>query len=206
MNKRMLFLGTLALCSMLSQAMSIPEKVILIRHSEKIPKGNQLDLQGFERAQALPYYFAHTPLYNNPPITHIFAAGLKSAGTSVRSIQTCSPIANFYKLPLNIDFKNYETKEIATELLTNPKYDQACVLICWSHGHIREIVTALGGEDPGKWSTHVFDQVYLLTFAENKKPKLEKILQKLMFGDRTFYEDEPPPLSQDRVISPDRAS
>ena len=202
----MLFLGTLALWGMLSQAMSIPEKVILIRHSEKIPKGNQLDLQGFERAQALPYYFAHTPLYNNPPITHIFAAGLKSAGTSVRSIQTCSPIANFYKLPLKIDFKNYETKEIATELLTNPKYNQACVLICWSHGHIRGIVTALGGEDPGKWSTHVFDQVYLLTFAEGEKPKFEKILQKLMFGDRTSFEDVLPPLSQERVIHSDKDS
>ncbi|MBY0293352.1 MAG: hypothetical protein K2W92_08720 [Alphaproteobacteria bacterium] len=202
----MLFLGALFFCGIISQAMSVPEKVILIRHSEKIPNGNQLDLRGLERAQVLPYYFAHTPLYNTPPITHIFAAGLKSAGASVRPIQTCSPIANFYNLPLNINFKNFETKEIATELLTNPKYDHTSVLICWSHGHIREIVTALGGDDPGKWSTHVFDQVYLLTFTEGEKPKFEKILQKLMFGDRTTFEDNPLPLPQERVINSDKDS
>src|SRR5439155_765017 len=79
---------------------------ILIRHAEKIPGENHLDLKGFERASALAFYFSGTPLYNSPPITYIFAAGLSETDSSVRPIQTCTPIANHYKLPLNIDFKH----------------------------------------------------------------------------------------------------
>ena len=178
----------------ISEVSATPKNVILIRHGEKIPGENHLDLKGFERAEALSYYFSGTPLYNNPPISHIFAAGLKAADSSVRPLQTCTPIANHYDLPLNIDFKNDETKKIARELLTNPKYDKSTVLICWGHGHIRPIVQALGAEDPGFWEDDIYDQVYLVTFEEGKNPKLQKILQKLMFGDRATFKDKPLPL------------
>lgn len=179
---------------MLSNAVATPKNVIIIRHAEKIPEENHLDLKGFERAAALAYYFSGTPLYNIPPITHVFAAGLKHADSSLRPIQTCTPIANHYKLPLNIEFKVNQTKELAQELLTQSKYDNSTVLICWSHGSIDSIVQALGGEDPGFWPENVFDQVYMLTFEDEKKPTFQKILQKLMYGDRTTFQDQPPPL------------
>ena len=177
-----------------SQIAAVPKNVILIRHAEKIPKENHLDLKGFERSAALPYYFSYTPLYNHPPISHVFAAALEESDASVRPIQTCTPLANHYKLPLNIDFKPYETKELAQELLTNPKYDNSTVLICWSHGKIRKIVVALGANDPGKWAEDIFDQVYMVTFEDGKKPLLRKELQKLMFGDRSTFSDKEPPL------------
>lgn len=171
-----------------------PKNVIIIRHAEKIQGGNRLNLQGLERAAALAYYFSGNPLYNNPAPTHIFATALEEADSSIRPIQTCTPIANHYDLKLNIDFKHKETKELAKELLTNPKYNDSTVLICWSHGHIRPIVLALGGEDPGKWSKDIFDEVYFLTFENPEKPKLQKLLQRLMFGDRASFTDEPLPL------------
>lgn len=178
----------------LTNVWATPKNVIIIRHAEKIQGGNRLNLQGLERAGALPYYFSGTALYNNPAPTHIFAASLEEADSSMRPIQTCTPIANHYDLKLNIDFKHTETKEIAEEILKNPKYNDSTVLICWSHGHIRPIVLALGGEDPGEWPKDIFDQVYLLTFDNPDKPKLQKILQKLMFGDRTSFTDKPLPL------------
>ncbi len=171
-----------------------PKHVILIRHGEKIPGENHINLKGFERAEALPYYFSGTPIYNDPPITHIFATALEEADSSVRPIQTCTPTANHYSLPLNIDFKHTATRDLANELLTNPKYDNSTVLVCWSHGHMREIVTALGAEDPGIWENNIFDQVYFLTFEGNDKPKFEIFLQKLMFGDRATFQDKAPPL------------
>ena len=173
---------------------AMPKKVILIRHAEKIPGENHLDLKGFERAEALPFYFENTPMYSEPPITYIFATGLNQADSSLRPIQTCSPTANRYNLPLNIDFKYNETSEIAKEILTNPKYDNSTVLICWDHVHIRKIVTALGAPDPGRWEKDIFDQVYLMTFQEGQKPQLQTFLQKLMLGDRTTFSDSPPPL------------
>ena len=178
-----LFLGT-------SEIAATPKRVILIRHAEKVPKEKHLNLKGFERAAALPYYFSFTPFYNNPPISYIFAAALENPDASLRPIQTCMPIANHYNLPLNIDFKPRQTKELAYELLSNPKYDNSTVLICWSHGKIGKIVVALGADDPGTWPPDIFDQVYVVTFKEGNKPLLQKILQQLMFGDRTTFIDK----------------
>lgn len=178
----------------LAETYAKPKHVILIRHGEKIPGENHLDLKGFERAAALAYYFSGTPLYNQPPITHVFATALSNADSSLRPIQTCTPTANHYRLPLNIGFQVNQTQEIAKELLTNPKYENATVLICWSHGHIRPIVQALGAPDPGHWNKNIYDQVYVITFDEKGNPSLEKILQKLMYGDRTTFNDSPPPL------------
>lgn len=169
---------------------ALPKNVILIRHAEKTPHHYSLNLKGFERAVALPYYFLYTPLYNNPPISHIFAAGLKGADPLARTVQTCAPTASIYKLPINTDYNHKDTQEIAQEILTNPQYNNSTVLICWTHGYAGDLIQALGGNDPGFWSNDVFDQVYMLSFNKGNSPHFEKILQKLMFGDRQSFGKE----------------
>lgn len=170
-----------------------PKNVIIIRHANKAPGEIYLDLEGYERAAALPYYFSKTPLYNNPPITHIFAAGVSKE--SIRPIETCTPTADYFKLPLNIDFKHTQNKELAQEILTNPKYNNSTVLVCWEHWNIRPLEVALGAEDLGPWKGDVFDQVYLLTYEPgNPTPTIQVILQKLMFGDRPTFDSPEPPL------------
>lgn len=188
------------------RAEGTPKNVIIIRHANKIPGEMHLNLEGYGRAAALPYYFTKTALYNNPPITHIFAAGLSELskpGESIRPIETCTPTADYYKLPLNIDFKHNQTQELSHEILTNPKYDNSTVLVCWTHGNIPALEVALGAEDLGPWNDDVFDQVYLLTYEPgNPKPTIQVILQKLMFGDRATLESPelplPPPHKEGR--------
>ena len=185
----------------LSQALAVPSKVIIIRHAEKGPKDTCLTLQGLERASALPYYFSSTPLYNTPPISHVFAAYDKSY---IRAKQTCAPIAEHLKSSLNINYKPEEAQEVANEILTNPKYDNGNVLLCWSHRYISPLVRALGGHDPVKWSENIFDQVYMLTYEGKEKPIFQQFLQKLMFGDRATFEDKPHPLPPIPVKCPDK--
>lgn len=175
-----------------SLCLAKPKSVIIIRHGEKIPGQNHLDLRGYERAAALPFYFSGTPLFNDPLPTHLFAAGLQESDSSVRPIETCSPIASHLKLHLNVDFMPEKTKELAKEILTNPKYNNSCVLICWEHKNIRPLTIALGAEDPGFWDPKIFDLVYKISYDSSDKPKLEKILQKLMFGDRATFNDPAP--------------
>lgn len=182
-----ILLGLASLLVISTAVHATPKKVIIIRHAEKIQKGLDLNLQGYERASALPYYFSGTPLYNDLPISHVFATSLDEPKPLRRTSQTCRPTADHLNLPLNTQFKNTETNEIAEEILKNPKYNNSTVLICWSHGHIAPIVQALGGEDPGHWSHNTYDQVYMLTFEGSSKPKFQKILQKLMFGDRAAF-------------------
>ena len=114
--KRILFISWGLMLGALASALATPKNVIIIRHAEKIQGGIRLNLQGLERTGALPYYFSGTPLYNNPAPTHVFATALDKPDSPVRTIQTCTPIANHYNVPLNIDFKHTETKEIAEEI------------------------------------------------------------------------------------------
>lgn len=177
--------------ALFSTAEATPKKVIIIRHAEKIKGGETLSLHGLARAGALPYYFSGTPLYNNPSPSVVFATKPSASDMSLRPIQTCMPIAKNFQVPLNTGFKHTDTGPLAQELLKNPKYDNATVLICWSHTRINALILALGGEVTEEWSPDIFDQVYLLTFDGSKQPRFQKILQKLMFGDRVSFSDEP---------------
>ncbi len=181
---------------------AIPKNVIITRHADKVVKGFCLSRQGLERASALAYYFSETRKYNIPPITHVFAAYSGEPHPYIRCQQTCQPIADYLNLPLNAAFAKGQLKEVSQEILTNPKYDNATVLMCWEHNHIHLLVMAFGGEDPGYWPPNIFDQVYMLTFEEGKKPKLQKYLQSLMFGDRATFMAEPTPLPQVAVPCP----
>ncbi|OJW53290.1 MAG: hypothetical protein BGO67_00880 [Alphaproteobacteria bacterium 41-28] len=181
-----------------------PKNVIIIRHADRVlPSGVCLSLQGLERAAALAYYFSGTPIYNTPPITHIFAAySNQPPQPYIRCKQTCQPLADHLKLPINTDFDQHHVAGVTKEILTNPKYDNTTVLMCWEHMHIAPLVDAFGGEDPGFWPHDVFDQVYILSFEKNGKPKLQKFLQELLFGDRTTFKEDPHPLPQVPVPCP----
>lgn len=172
-------------------AYATPKNVIIIRHGEKSPGENHINVKGSERAAALAYYFSGTPLYNDPPPTYIFAAATSTDYPSIRPIQTCTPTADFYGLALNIDFYPVETDKLAKEILKNPKYDGATILICWSHEHIPPLARALGAFAPEKWENDIFDQVYFLTYKGSTKPQFSIILQKLMFGDRASFTEQP---------------
>jgi hypothetical protein len=182
--------------------LSVPKNVIIIRHADRVlPNGVCLSLQGLERAAAMTYYFSETPTYTTPPITHIFAAYSRQP-PYIRCKQTCQPTAGHLKLPINIDYNFTQLKEVAHEILTNPRYNNRTILMCWEHEHIAPLVIAFGGEDPGLWPDNIFDQVYMLSFETNRKPKFQKFLQELIFGDRTSFKDEPHPLPQVPVPCP----
>ena len=191
-----------------SNIFAIPKNVIITRHADRVlPNGTCLSLQGLERAAAMAYYFSETPAYNTPPITHIFAAySRQPSHPYTRCKQTCQPTAAHLKLPINTDFDQYHVAEVAKEILTNPKYDNATVLMCWEHKHIAPLVIALGGENPGFWADNIFDQVYMLSFENKDKPIFQKFLQQLLFGDRATFKDELFPLKQIPVPCPDLLS
>lgn len=205
MQKKFIAGTFLLLAAFVSTAIAKPKNIIIIRHADRPLEDNCLSLQGLERSAALGYYFAGTPLYNTPPIAHIFAEFKGKESSSIRSIQTCTSIANHLKLPLNANYYPKEIDKFSKDILTNPKYNDSTVLICWNHSGITPLVRALGGEDPGKWKHDVFDLVYMLTYEGEAKPKLQKVLQKLMFGDRATFEDKPQPLPPISVQCPGKA-
>lgn len=180
-----------------------PANIIIVRHADRVlPNGVCLSLLGLQRAASLSYYFTESPLFRAMPITHVFAAFSKEPDPYVRCKQTCLPTATKLAVPLNTEYNQYQVREVTQEILNNPKYDGANILMCWEHKNINPLVIALGGEDPGLWPTEIFDQVYTLSFDAKGKPKLQKSLQQLMFGDRATFKDQPHNLPQVPVPCP----
>ena len=187
--------------NLLSDLNATPSKVLITRHGDKVSGGFCLSLQGLERASAFVHYFSDLSTYQGPPITHMFAAYIGGTFT-IRPKQTCQPLADYLKIPLNLSYTPTQVTEIAKEVLTNPKYDNASVLLCWEHHSIPDLIVALGGANPGVWNDDIFDQVYILTFNKGEKPQVQKVLQQLMYGDRATVDATPMPLPEIAVPCP----
>jgi hypothetical protein len=58
------------------------------------------------------------------------------------------------------------------------------VLICWRHGQIPAMATALGARDvPAKWPDERFDLIWRLDYSGAAAPKFRIVPQLLLYGD-----------------------
>lgn len=180
-------LGILLVAGSASHAQAQPAEVIIIRHAEKPPEGNELTLQGRERAAALVPYFRETAvlLEFNTPVA-IYVPLPKNETSSIRSAQTVAPLAAALHLKLNSSFHKDEISAMAKEILNSERYDGKMVLICWDHKMIPPIAKALGVDDaPDKWPGDSFDRDWVIRFRAGAKPDFRNLPQRLMFGDST---------------------
>ncbi len=160
--------------------LSVPQKVLIIRHAEKLDQkdcGPYLSQCGVDRSLKLPAYFVS----NFPLPVAIYAQGQKKETSSLRAIQTMAPTAthlmqispeNAKEFVLLTDYEGDEEKELAQEVLTTTDYDDKVVYICWSHQTIEKLAEQLGVEDPPKWPSDVFDWVWVITY-DTKTKKVE---------------------------------
>jgi len=119
--------------------------VILIRHAEKITDEDPtLSDKGKARAEYLKHFFGGSA--TRPKI--IFAQRNDEKHRSIRPIETVRPLSNAFDIPLNIDFKAKETKELAAAI-RGFSMDKFPVLVCWSHKRIGKIASKLMGKDSG---------------------------------------------------------
>jgi hypothetical protein len=178
-------LGVLIVAASSTQALAQPAEVIIIRHAEKPPEGNELTLQGRERAAALVPYFRETAelLEFNTPVA-IYVPLPKNENSSIRSAQTVAPLAAALHLKLNSTFHKDEIAEMAKEILSSERYDGKMVLISWDHKMIPSIAKAFGVDDaPDKWPGESFDRDWVIRFRTDAKPDFRNLPQRLMFGD-----------------------
>jgi hypothetical protein len=144
--------------------------ILIIRHAEKPDSGPGLSPMGERRAAAYVDYFARNFLIDAKPLhlDCLFAAA--DSKESVRPRLTLGPLGRNLGLAIDTRFKNKEFKELANELRS--KGHGSCILICWHHGEIPNLVGALGG-DPGKllpdgeWPGHVFGWVLQLRYDQD---------------------------------------
>lgn len=185
MYRSVVCVGVVLLAWTTAAAAAGPAQVILIRHGEKPPEGNQLDLKGRERAAALAPYFQGTKevLEFGTPVA-IYAMGLKNEHTSHRPIATVTPLAETLKLKIVEQYTRDEFPKMVAEIQSKKEYEGKMVLISWEHHVIPDIARAFGAADaPKTWPGTAFDRTWILTFEKDGKPTFRNLPQKLLFGD-----------------------
>jgi hypothetical protein len=166
-----------------------PREVLIIRHGEKpgdpstdSPADSaDLSTQGYERAASLAVYVPAT--FGRPDV--LFAT--QASKNSNRPVETITPLATALGLTIDDTYADDDYAALATEVLTDPKYTGQLVLICWHHGKIPVLTSALGGVPPAThWKGHVFDRVWKIDYpaggATTGLPVVD-IPQMLMYGD-----------------------
>ena len=167
------------------RAQAAPAQVILIRHAEKPASGNELDSQGWRRANALVGFFESTPSmtrFGTPAA--IYAMAPKDTNGSLRPIETVTPLADSLGLKINTGYKKEELAGLVNDIMKTRAYDGKMVLVCWEHKMIPEIVDEFGwNAAPQSWDGSVFDRAWVLNFNGNKVVSFEDIPQRLLPGD-----------------------
>ncbi len=175
-----LFISTLIFSFNLANAM--PARIIIIRHGENPAQGEDLNTKGWERAGALPPYFAGFNTQNR--IAAVYAAKPIGAYSSRRSAETCQPTADAFRLPLNIHYSHSQYKELAAAIKKNTVYTNKTVVICWQHEVIPEIAKAFGVTNvPAYWPSNIFDAAWIIDFNRRGHAKLTILSQQLLYGD-----------------------
>jgi hypothetical protein len=164
-----------------------PKAVILIRHAEE-PKEdvNYLSPIGHQRAQEMHRLFTENSKLKelgNPIV--LFAAGTEKPSSSIRSIQTLTPLANFLKLTVNDSFVRDDYKALAQEILNNKNYNDKVVMLCWQHKKMPMIAELIGVAQPPKSPGNKYDRLWLVTYDSKGKGSLVDLPQKLLPGDDT---------------------
>ncbi|GAB7356942.1 hypothetical protein MBLNU459_g7787t1 [Dothideomycetes sp. NU459] len=118
--------------------------VYMIRHGEKPPKKDghdQIGLSelGTERSEALVHVFGRDSQYN---IDYIIAEHPKKDGDRARPYQTVKPLAKSLGVKFNHKIDRDDSAGVVDAV---QEYSGGGnILICWEHGRLTDIATALG--------------------------------------------------------------
>jgi hypothetical protein len=180
------FLGLTVLGLAASEAPAQPAQVFIIRHAEKPPDRNavNLSLKGQERAMALvPFVTQSLHLIHHGLPVALFATKIIPGDFSHRTLDTLAPLSQHLRVLSDAHYAKWEVGELAQEVLTNLKYERRTVLICWENHYIPKLAAALGVRpEPPKWPDEVFDRVFIITYRGGQA-SLVNMPQRLLFGD-----------------------
>ena len=153
-----------------------PREIILLRHTDKLAQsetGPTLSAKGYVRALKFTYYFLNR--FGEPDF--VIAGKPKGADSSIRELQTVAPLVNILAarypntgFDILHPYTHDEFGELSKYILTDKKFDDALVLICWRHTKIVELAKALGVEDKlDPWPDNDYDSVYVIEYTKYGK-------------------------------------
>jgi hypothetical protein len=185
-----------------------PEAVYIIRHGEKpadlAPKhppadsgvdfrGNQnehsLLPRGWQRSGALAALFdpTHRPLRAGLRVPRMLISpwyGHASKTAEHRTHQTIRGLSDRLGVEIRTDFAKGQEPQLATAVLNG---GPDAVLICWEHGHIPALASALplvsGTVIPKSWPEDRYDVIWTFTLTADGTYAFGQVPQLLLSGD-----------------------
>ncbi|TWR25120.1 histidine phosphatase family protein [Mucilaginibacter pallidiroseus] len=155
-------------------------RVIIIRHAEKPAEGDNLSCRGLNRAMALPAVI--TKRFGVPDYVYVPSPSTGKATKSVRMLQTISPMAIKFNLPVNTKYDVDDT----TGLVNNLTKKTGTALLVWEHDAIEKIATKLGVSGKPKWPGNDYDSIWIITI-HNGKAALVKTKEGIKVGDSCAF-------------------
>ncbi len=152
---------------------------LIIRHGEKPAEGDGLTPAGEERANRYPAFFENFTVDSTPMKPDCLFAAADSKD-SHRPRLTIEPLSRALGLQIDTRFKAAKFADLAAELRGRPH--GKCILICWRHEVIPDLLQALGA-DPGqvipnsKWPGSVYNWVIQLRYDNTGKVIDEKRIE-----------------------------
>ncbi|MCE4553898.1 hypothetical protein [Pelomonas cellulosilytica] len=144
-----------------------PLKVVIVRHGEKPPDGDNLSCEGLNRALALPGVLDAQFPPPPPPIpllAYVPSLKLGKETAHARMFQTVTPYAVKHGITVNSQFAEDDVKSAARDVLKR----SGLVVMVWEHSQIPPLAKALGVSSPPPWHKHDFDSIWIITPAGGK--------------------------------------
>ncbi|MGZ3713563.1 MAG: hypothetical protein ACXVBE_17490, partial [Bdellovibrionota bacterium] len=116
------------------------------------------------------------------PVALIGMSPKKKKG-SVRAIQTLKYVAEDLHLSIDTDFTDNDVEDMVKHVKETHSYDGKFVVICWNHDSMKDIAGEFGVHKPPKMDGDTFDRGFLITFADQDRPDLREVAEKLLPGD-----------------------
>ena len=118
------------------------------------------------------------PRFSTPDF--LFAS--QASTSSNRPVETITPLSAALNLTYNDKHADADYAKVAGDIQTLSKYAGKVVLVCWHHGNIPNLATALGVANPPAWPGTVFDRVWVISYS-NPTASLANDAQMLLYGD-----------------------
>lgn len=137
--------------------------ILIIRHAEKPddPADPNLSPDGYRRAWALANLIPSE--FGTPD----FLFACRKSRASNRPIETITPLSQVTGVPIDSTFRDKDYAALGQEILSDSKYSDKFLLVCWHHEEIPGLARALGAQDaPSQWPAESFDRIWRLTYDD----------------------------------------
>ncbi|ORX82912.1 hypothetical protein BCR32DRAFT_292305 [Anaeromyces robustus] len=195
--------------ALLKDKVTIQGKVMLIRHAEKPPSGNDLSTMGWRRAQCIrDKFIANEGDFKDLTPKKIYAQKASKKDETIpdsrRQIETVAPLARQLDLTIDNRFTSFQLDELSEDI-GKLSADQYPVLVSWNHDEIKNFLINFGMQYQiaPTYPSKRYDLVWIIEPdpSDSKKVKFSYFSQNCEgLGDYRFSSDANSQISRTWVM------